>query len=632
MNRDLAILLTGTDEPQPERRTLRAGALSVSLEGGNLRAIRWHGVEAVRAISYLVRDENWGTYAADLSAAKIEEGPDGFSVRYSGTCTSGSGASLRFDARIEGKAEGELVFEVSAVSDRDFSTNRTGFNILHPIVGVAGAPAIVEHVDGTVEQSSFPLEIDPAQPFLAMRAISHEVMPGVRATVRMEGDTFEMEDQRNWSDASFKTYVRPLALPWPYVLAAGETMVQTITVTFAGEPARKVAAAASDVIGIEVGAPTEKAAPAFGLNITPEEISATLSTLSHLQAIAPRHLIFSYDPLQGHGEDALQNFRRLQQSFPVPVTLEFTLPCRSDPAAELDVLAREIARSGLDLDALVVVPAPDLKSTPPGSVWPDCPPLDEIYQAARDRFPNLRLGGGMLSYFTELNRKRVPADHLDFVTHTTSPIVHAADDLSVMETLEALPFITASVREIYGDKPYRIGPSTIGMRHNPYGAGLAASDGRTRRTMVTEDPRQRGLFAAAWMIGYAAATADAGLEALTLGALAGPFGVVEDDKRRPAFHAARALAQLSGQPLRRVHSSNSGAVLGLSTGSALVVANTTNEAVLLSLPQVSRVEVLDQKTAATARHADQLPSRDCPGKRLRLGAYGIAICQLPGDA
>ena len=38
----------------------------------------------------------------------------------------------------------------------------------------------------------------------------------------MEGDTFEMEDQRNWSDASYKTYVRPLALPWPYVLPAGK--------------------------------------------------------------------------------------------------------------------------------------------------------------------------------------------------------------------------------------------------------------------------------------------------------------------------------------------------------------------------------------------------------------------------
>ena len=48
-------------------------------------------------------------------------------------------------------------------------------------------------------------------------------MPGVFATVRMEGDAFEMEDHRNWTDASFKTYVRPLALPWPYVLPAGRS-------------------------------------------------------------------------------------------------------------------------------------------------------------------------------------------------------------------------------------------------------------------------------------------------------------------------------------------------------------------------------------------------------------------------
>ncbi len=73
----------------------------------------------------------------------------------------------------------------------------------------------------------------------------------------------------------------------------------------------------------------------------------------------------------------------------------------------------------------------------------------------------------MLSYFTELNRKRVPLGELDFVTHATNPIVHAADDLSVMQTLEAIPFITRSTRAFVGDKPYRLGPTTIGMRQTP---------------------------------------------------------------------------------------------------------------------------------------------------------------------
>ena len=85
----------------------------------------------------------------------------------------------------------------------------------------------------------------------------------------------------------------------------------------------------------------------------------------------------------------------------------------------------------------------------------------------RGRLSRRALGGGMFSYFTELNRKRPPVALLDFVTHATNPIVHAADDDSVMETLEALPHITRSARAIIGDLPYRIGPSTIAMRHEP---------------------------------------------------------------------------------------------------------------------------------------------------------------------
>ncbi len=43
----------------------------------------------------------------------------------------------------------------------------------------------------------------------------------------MEGEVFEMEDQRNWTDASFKTYCRPLALPIPYRLEPSTPVRQT---------------------------------------------------------------------------------------------------------------------------------------------------------------------------------------------------------------------------------------------------------------------------------------------------------------------------------------------------------------------------------------------------------------------
>ena len=47
----------------------------------------------------------------------------------------------------------------------------------------------------------------------------------------MKGDAFEMEDQRNWADASFKTYVRPLPKPRPYVIAEGAVDASVSPVT-----------------------------------------------------------------------------------------------------------------------------------------------------------------------------------------------------------------------------------------------------------------------------------------------------------------------------------------------------------------------------------------------------------------
>ncbi|RPH73442.1 MAG: hypothetical protein EHM88_24080, partial [Candidatus Rokuibacteriota bacterium] len=51
-------------------------------------------------------------------------------------------------------------------------------------------------------------------------------------------------------------------------------------------------------------------------------------------------------------------------------------------------------------------------STLPGSKFPPAPGWAEINAAARKAFPGVPVGGGMFSYFTELNRKRPPADLL----------------------------------------------------------------------------------------------------------------------------------------------------------------------------------------------------------------------------
>ena len=228
-----AVKLTGTDQPDVIGKILKAGPISVEFDHGNLRYIKLNGVEVLRGVAFLVRDENWGTYTPTISNLKIDERKDGFSISYHALCTR-LGQQISYDATIVGKSNGDLAFRATAKAKTKFLTNRTGFVVLHPLEGVVGRALKVEHVDGSVTHDKFPEQVNPDCPFRNIRALSHEVMPGVWVRCQMEGDAYEMEDHRNWTDASFKTYIRPLSKPWPYTLAAGEVLHQSVTLSFSG--------------------------------------------------------------------------------------------------------------------------------------------------------------------------------------------------------------------------------------------------------------------------------------------------------------------------------------------------------------------------------------------------------------
>ena len=163
--------------------------------------------------------------------------------------------------------------------------------------------------------------------------------------------------------------------------------------------------------------------------------------------------------------------------------------------------------------------------------------MDQVYAAVREAFPDAGIAAGMHSYFTELNRRPPSADDADLVTHSTCPIVHAGDDLSVMETLQALPSVFRSARQLGGGKPYWIGPTAIGMRFNPYGSTTMPNPGNIRGAMVTIDPRQRGLFNAAWTLGYVVRAVAGHVDGLCLSAISDPSGIAwhKMDWQQPWF-------------------------------------------------------------------------------------------------
>jgi D-apionolactonase len=631
----------GTEEESPESIVLRAGALTADFVAGGLRTIRYQGREVLRAIAYVVRDKDWGTYHPAISDFSCRQGVDEFTVVFLARCSNAElGQELKYETRITGNANGLITFEVTAEPRTPFLAARCGFAILHPLEGVVGQPAIIEHVDGSREQSSFPDLIAPAQPFKQIRAIEHPVAPGITARCCMTGDVFEMEDQRNWSDASYKTYVRPLALPWPYVMESGVRNQQSVELLItgnhaAGRPTTAEEASANASIEVAIGEP-DGMVPQIGVAIHPREIATVVAHPGLLERLQPQLLLFHFDPTAGHGREDLAGFREIAHiAHASQCALELVVPAQRNVTEELREIAAMAAEADLKLSAVLVSPAADRQSTLPGSAWPPCPPLAEIYQAAREAFPGLSIGGGMLTYFTELNRKRPPVDLLDFVSHCTCPIVHAADDLSVMQTLEAMPSITRSARAIMGkDKPYWIGPSTIGMRQNPYGSRVMDNPAHRRITMTDHDPRQTSLFAAAWMIGYAAATAEAHLQVLTVGALTGPLGLASvgtggEITYHPAFHAAQGLGRLGGHPRFSCRSSQPDAIAAVAgtdgDGHRVAwVATLTgrNQVMILAGDMaVSQIQVLDEENFYQPRDV-------AGGASSELRPYAVACLTL----
>jgi hypothetical protein len=305
--------------------------------------------------------------------------------------------------------------------------------------------------------------------------------------------------------------------------------------------------------------------------------------------------------------------------------------------AQLERFSRDLAGLAQMPEHIIALPAAYLASYQPDGTWPEgATPADAVV-AARSAYPGLRIGGGVLTNFTELNRHRPDPSLIDYLSHGTTAIVHAADDLSVIETLEALPQIFHSARALAPGKPYRLGLVSIGMRSNPYGSDVASNPEHIRKAMAMEDPRHGALFGAAWLVAAVAATETGPVEAMALAAPAGPFGLVGTEGAvphlRPAFHVFRALDTMrSGHRLRlRISDPSIHAVAVARQGRiVLAAANLGAEERAFTLPRSAKIRRLDASNHVAAAADPDWLTRSSVAKTdtIVLPPFALAFAEL----
>ncbi len=627
----------GTPAPQPARRALRAGPLTLFFESGDLRYIRLGDREVVRRIYVAVRDRNWGTIPVAISALQIEQAADHFSITFQADHRQDD-IDFGWRGTITGDRRGTITFSMDGAARSDFLRNRIGFCILHPPEACAGRSCVVEQHDGTRTTDEFPFHIAPNQPFLELRAIAHEATPGTWVELRFAGDIFEMEDQRNWTDASYKTYCTPLRLPYPAPVAAGESVAQAVTLTLAqgqlgtGTAARDHGPHTLVTVGDTPLGPL----PRLGLGVASHGQQLTATEIARLRALRLDHLRVDLRLAQADWRDRLAQATAAANA--LDTALEVALTLTDNAEAEL---------------AALVSALPDL--APPVARWLVFHEREAVMSA---RWTTLArrilgpaspaaLGGGTDAYFTQLNRDRPDLAPLDLVSFSINPQVHAFDNASLIETLTMQAAVVESARQFTGDTPLAISPLTLRPRFNPDAtAPPVALDPAQLPPEV--DPRQMSLFAAAWTVGSLAALAPTGIASATYYETTGPRGVLAtaDAAPWPPFDALPGAAFPVYHVLAAVGVLREGTVLPVTTSdplraAALAIRHDDRIHILLAnlLPEPRTIalrvtgdhatlRLLDETTALTAMQSPEA-FRAAHGESRAIADGALTLDLLP---
>ncbi len=511
-------LLFGQDRLPLRRLALQAGPLSMTLlpELGFLRYVRMGPVELIRGIYCVVRDPHWRTLWPDVSDVRVESHADRFTVSFSAR-SRGAGIDFSWRAQIDGQADGTVFYAVNGMANTTFPTNRTGICVLLP-ASLAGRDCTVDQDDGRFQRGSFPLTIAPNEPFTEIRAINFPASPGVEAHVLLAGDVFEMEDQRNWSDASFKVYSRPQSLPKPYELSAGQEVRQRVTLDLSGDVPAATSAVHAHVdapIALTVEPKSAHRLAGIGLGCTPGQ-PLRQEEVRRLQKLHLSHLRVDV-ALWAH--DCADRLRQAaHEASAVGTALEVAAFVSENAQSELRALGGELGR--LDV--------------PVRHVWVfhrDEPSTQDRWVVLARRMldracPGVPIGAGAPEAFVNLNRGRPHLASLDGVCWGICPQVHTPDDLSLMESLPTQAVQVDSARRFAQKLPLHIGPVTL---YRPPARPAAAE-----ALAASADPRQASLLGAAWTLGSLKHLAEQAVASITGPQTVGLLGVMEPQATEPA--------------------------------------------------------------------------------------------------
>ncbi|MCH6472135.1 hypothetical protein [Sinomonas terrae] len=442
------------------------GPWAFQLRGDEIAAISYAGLPVLRGIRAVVRNHNWLTLAPEVAAVEVRETDEALAVELE---VAWSGFGARYSGRAEVRIDDDgVAVAFHGIAVEEFLGNRVGLVVLHR-PDDAGRPVVVGHPNGSQTEAPFPREISPHQPFKGIAGMSWD-RDGTTFELAFSGDVFETEDQRNWTDASFKTYSTPLSRPFPVRYGAGSRVEQSVRLRA--------------VQTVDVGDAVVGRVPEIGFCLE-DPASAVLETLP-----GPLVLDVSLAPQPGDGTVAPSEALKASEHAVHGIDLRIVARTAAEATAILDAILDEIPAEKV-LRLTVFDPVTHLANA-------------EVLEVFADHARRLGYRGKILtgarSHFTELNRNpHVLSGGYDGTVYSVTSQMHAVEPESVMETVAMQPLTAAQAFRLGGGRPLHIGPITIAPRFN-----AVATDAPRDDELPQPSPLAARPLGAAWALGSVA--------------------------------------------------------------------------------------------------------------------------------
>ncbi|MFH0759517.1 MAG: hypothetical protein V2B15_19675 [Bacteroidota bacterium] len=510
----------------PEQTELRAGELRLLYENGAIRRIKLGNTEIIRMVYPAVRDRNWETIEPNTESESVTIEETSFGIKLKARYQSGP-IDFSADYHISGDSN-KIRFSMEGKAQSEFLKNRIGFCVLHPIQECAGKPGRVTHPDGSSSKFFFPGQIAAHQPAKNIQALRWEPGPGIKASLVFSGDIFEMEDQRNWTDASYKTYCTPLGLPFPARMKKGDTISQEV-VLFVENESSLLPQAHEFVFSFNPD--RLSGLPGLGTSISSRKEPLTPHEARLIKALSFKHLRMELHPCRAEFQRDL--IKATRESSLLACPLFVVLYLSEDYQNEYREFVKLCRKLNTDIACLL----------PIGQNHLGFNPFDSIEPRIRIDFPGVKLGTGVNAYFAELNRNRPSAEKADFVSFTICPQVHATDHTTLVENLEAQAEVVRSAKLLFPGKPIFVSPVSLKQRFNVVATAREPEPGPGSLPPGV-DVRQVSVFAAGWTLGSLKFLSQSGADLVSYYETVGWKGFVQEE----CFPVYKALKEITGYP------------------------------------------------------------------------------------